>query len=181
MKISTLIVLALAVLFATAALAVNGTMKSCSLGQGACLDLTDAQKAQLAEVQKSFAGDVKPIHEKMAAKRAELAKVLAAEKPDAAKAHAIARGLGKLHGDMAEARVDKLLAVSKILTPEQRAACIDKMSDRCEGGSCRMDDSKCCAGCTCCQSGDCKCRAGEGMQAGPKDGMSCGTGGCMTR
>lgn len=84
------------------------------------LDLTAEQKAKLAELRKSQTTDFKALREKARAARIELRSKLQSDASDQElrTAHATVQSSMKAVG---EARFEKILAIRKILTPEQRA------------------------------------------------------------
>ncbi|MCM8761384.1 MAG: Spy/CpxP family protein refolding chaperone [Candidatus Omnitrophica bacterium] len=85
------------------------------------LGLTAGQKAELAKQREAFAPKVKEIREKMKTAHEALKTELDKASPDKAKLAAIVEDLKNLSGEQIQMRIEKVLQMKKILTPEQFA------------------------------------------------------------
>jgi Spy/CpxP family protein refolding chaperone len=83
------------------------------------LNLSPAQKEQLKQQRATDARAWKELWEKLAAKRLELKAELEKPAVDQAKISAIIADTKTLMGEQLQLRVERILAMKKILTPEQ--------------------------------------------------------------
>lgn len=104
------------------------------------LDATEAQRAQVKQIVRSAAVDLKPIHETVRRLRHDGAQLFAAPVVDARAVEANRAELVSLH-DQASRRISQaMLDISTVLTPEQRARLAEKIRQRQERMKERMHD-----------------------------------------
>lgn len=94
------------------------------------LGLTQEQKDQLKKSREDEAAKVKPLREQVRAKGEELRKVFESADIDKARAYALADELTSLEGELMHSRVDHVIALKQILTPEQFKKMQEKMKER---------------------------------------------------
>jgi len=85
------------------------------------LKLTAEQKAALEKQREETGPKMKAIREKQQVSREQLRDELAKATPDKAKLAAIVEDLKNLTGEQMQMKIDKVLAMKKVLTPEQSA------------------------------------------------------------
>lgn len=85
------------------------------------LKLTAEQKAALEKQRQETGPKMKAIREKQQASREALRAELDKATPDKAKLTAIVEDLKNLTGEQMQMKIDKVLAMKKVLTPEQSA------------------------------------------------------------
>ncbi|MFH1645528.1 MAG: Spy/CpxP family protein refolding chaperone [Candidatus Omnitrophota bacterium] len=83
------------------------------------LNLTDEQQAQMKEHRQEHKQKAKEVKEVLKAKRQELKQELENPEVDKSKVYSIANEIESLVGKQLELRVEKVLAMREILTPEQ--------------------------------------------------------------
>ncbi len=99
------------------------------------LNLTDTQKEQIQQTMLDTRKKRIDLEAKEKVGRIELHELIATEAPDQAKINAKITDLAKLHELQMRARVESMLAIHKILTPEQRKKAKDlHFFDRFGGG-----------------------------------------------
>ncbi len=86
------------------------------------LGLTEEQRAKVIELQRSAREGVAPLEAELRGAERALHGELFADSRDAAKIASLSAQVGKLRGQLAEARLTTTAAVSDLLTAEQRAA-----------------------------------------------------------
>ena len=94
------------------------------------LGLTADQKAALTKQRESYGASTKALREKMKATRTQLKEELDKPTPDKAKINAIIAQKKELVGQQMQLKVDKVLAMKQILTPEQYAKMKTKMKEK---------------------------------------------------
>jgi Spy/CpxP family protein refolding chaperone len=85
------------------------------------LKLTPEQKAALEKQREETGPKMKALREKQSAAREQLKAELDKAAPDTATLAAIVENLKNLTGEQLQMRIDKVLAMKKVLTPEQSA------------------------------------------------------------
>ena len=85
------------------------------------LGLTTEQKASLEKQHEATMPQMKALREKMRASREQLKAELDKDTPDKAKLAALVEEMKTLTGEQVQMRIDKVLEMKKILTPEQSA------------------------------------------------------------
>lgn len=103
------------------------------------LDLTGEQRDKVKAHREETKKEMKALHDQMRAKRLELKAELDKPAPDNAKVAAITSELKNLSGQMIDSRVNSILSLKAILTPEQ----FKKMSDRMEKKKGQWNKGKC--------------------------------------
>ncbi len=83
------------------------------------LDLTDAQQAQIRKLHVDFQKKQIQNQAKVRLARLDLGQMLQADKPDRAAIEKTIRDISSIETDTKLARVDQMLAIRAILTPEQ--------------------------------------------------------------
>ena len=83
------------------------------------LNLTESQKQQMAQQRSKEKEQGQVLREKMKAARDELTKELDKEKPDMAKIRSLISEMKELIGSRIEQRVDGIISMKQVLTPEQ--------------------------------------------------------------
>lgn len=94
------------------------------------LGLTQEQQKQVREVLSANAGDMQALRSKMEAAAKVQAELISQDAPDEA---AVLKGvddISKLRAEIAKLRIRQVLALHKVLTPEQRAKMREKMKER---------------------------------------------------
>lgn len=85
------------------------------------LDATDAQRARIAELQRSLFAEARPLFLSHQQTKQELFQELKGQSPDAARLHALVDARAAAYQAMAHRLVDASVEVHALLTPEQRA------------------------------------------------------------
>jgi len=85
------------------------------------LDLNEEQRAQLKAQKDSHRGEAKGLREQLRAKREEFSQEIQKPDFDAGKLKAINDDIKSLHNQIADQRLESILKVREILTPEQFA------------------------------------------------------------
>ena len=85
------------------------------------LNLTPQQKTELEKQRAATKPQMQALREKMKAAHEQLKSELDKPTPDQARLAAIVTDLKNLTGEQIQMRIDKVLAMKKILTPEQSA------------------------------------------------------------
>ncbi|MDQ3265096.1 MAG: Spy/CpxP family protein refolding chaperone [Myxococcota bacterium] len=85
------------------------------------LDATDAQRARIAELQRSLFAEARPLFLSHQQTKQELLHELQGQTPDAARLHALVDARVAAYQAMAHRLVDASVEVHALLTPEQRA------------------------------------------------------------
>lgn len=85
------------------------------------LNLTVEQKAALEKQREENAPKMKALWDKRRASREQLRAELDRQSPDREKLAAIVEDLKNLTGEQMQMKIDKVLAMKKVLTPEQSA------------------------------------------------------------
>ena len=113
--------------------------EQCSMGKGDKfgklteeLGLTPEQKTQLDAQKEAFKAKNQAVRDKLKAKKEELRSELEKPTVDRAKINATIEDIKSLTGEKLNNRVDKILAMKSILTPEQFAKLQDKMREKCK-------------------------------------------------
>ncbi len=83
-------------------------------------DLTAEQKEAVQEIRHTFLPRVGRIRESLRRERAELAKLLFADKPDRNRIHAVARQILLHQSDLENEVIEHILEEREILTPSQQ-------------------------------------------------------------
>ena len=104
------------------------------------LGLTADQKAALTKQREAYGASAKALREKMKASREQLKTELDKPAPDKAKIDAIIAQTKDLVGQQMQAKVDKVLAMKTVLTPEQYAKMKAKMDEKMEQRTERRGD-----------------------------------------
>lgn len=85
------------------------------------LNLTDDQVRRLSEAFRSYRTRTERVRLDLARARLDLREAFLSPSPDRARVEGIARRMGALQGQLTQARVELLLEIRAILTPEQAA------------------------------------------------------------
>jgi Spy/CpxP family protein refolding chaperone len=85
------------------------------------LNLTSEQKAALEKQREETGPKMKALREKQSAAREQMKAELDKAAPDKAALAAIVEDLKNLTGEQLQMKIDKVLAMKKVLTPEQSA------------------------------------------------------------
>ncbi len=88
---------------------------------------TDAQRQQLTALKDKVVADGRALHEQHAGARQELLAQWQADRPDAAKVHALVDARADAMKRMADEVADAVLKAHDILTPDQRALVTRKL------------------------------------------------------
>lgn len=94
------------------------------------LELTDKQQAAFEAGQKKFEEELAAGREKVKKISAELKAELQKDSPDRRKIHGYIGDLGKLHNAMQIKRMDSMLDLREMLTPEQKGKFKQMLNDR---------------------------------------------------
>ncbi len=97
------------------------------------LNLTPQQKAELEKERSATMPKMKELREKMRTAHAELKAEIDKPAPDTARLAAIVTELKNLTGEQIQMRIGKVLAMKKILTPEQSAKMKSVMEQKKKG------------------------------------------------
>lgn len=85
------------------------------------IDATDEQRAKIGEVTDQIIADGKQLREKNAGDKAKLVDALLQETPDSKLLHSAVDEKAKQLTEFAHRTVDRLVEISTVLTPKQRA------------------------------------------------------------
>ena len=96
------------------------------------LGLTPEQKTQLDAQKEAFKAKNQAVRDKLKAKKEELRNELEHPTVDRSKINATIEDIKSLTGEKLNNRVDKILAMKSILTPEQFTKLQDKMREKCK-------------------------------------------------
>ena len=94
------------------------------------LNATDAQRAQVKQIFKSAADDLKAQREAGRALRERSMQIFAAPNVDAAAAESVRQQMLQQHDQASKRMLQAMLEASKVLTPEQRAKLAERMKQR---------------------------------------------------
>jgi Spy/CpxP family protein refolding chaperone len=93
------------------------------------LQLTAEQQAQMTSVAVASSNEMSGLREQMQKLARKQAALMGAEPVDETAVLALADDIGKVRSEMAKVQVKQMLAVRKILTPEQRLKMREKMKN----------------------------------------------------
>lgn len=102
-------------------------------GMGPLLDhigVTDAQRAQIEQIVRSAREEGQPRRETVMALRGQMAALFAQPSIDAGAVEAVRQQMVALHDEASQQRLQTMLAVAQVLTPEQRAQMAARMQAR---------------------------------------------------
>ena len=94
------------------------------------LNATDAQRAQIRQIFKAAADDMKSQREQRRALHERGLQIFSAPNVDAAAAESLRQQMLQLHDQASKRRMQAMLDASQVLTPEQRAKLADRMKQR---------------------------------------------------
>ena len=94
------------------------------------LNATDAQRAQIKQIYKSAADDLKAQREAGRALHERSMQIFAAPNVDAAAAESVRQQMLQQHDQASKRMLQARLDASKVLTPEQRAKMAERMKQR---------------------------------------------------
>jgi Spy/CpxP family protein refolding chaperone len=94
------------------------------------LGLTQEQKDQLKAAREEEGAKVKPLREQVRVKREELRKVFEGAAIDKAQAYALSDAITSLEDELMHLRVDNIISLKQILTPDQFKKMQEKIKKR---------------------------------------------------
>lgn len=95
------------------------------------VDATDAQRAQIKQIHEAAAADMKPLHDAGRSLRDRSRQLLISPNAvDRGAAESLRLEMLALHDKVSKRRLDAMLAVADVLTPEQRAKIGEMMAKR---------------------------------------------------
>src|SRR5207342_3195701 len=94
------------------------------------LGATDAQRAQIRQIAIAAASDLKAQRDAARPLRDKGMQIFAAPTVDAAAAESLRQQMTAQHGEASKRVLQAMLDVSKVLTPEQRAKMVERMTQR---------------------------------------------------
>ena len=114
----------------------HGEMMAGGQHMGRMLDAvgaTDAQRAQIKQINEAAAADMKPLHEAGRSLRERARQLMASPNAvDRSAAESLRLETMALHDKVSKRRLDAMLAVADVLTPQQRAKIGEMMAKRAE-------------------------------------------------